>query len=264
MRKSCLQGTGVYNLKFLPLVFFVLSCPFVAAATPLKLAFPESYAPMVWTEDGQMKGVVIDVLNTVLRNKLNIETQYDGYPWSRAQVNVKKGIADAFVTIPIPERLKYTTCSKEPVFSGDIVIYTYVDHPQRDQILAIKSAQDLMKFVLVDYRGNGWLKSKLPDAKVVWTDTLEQTYKLLANKRADIIVRDTVNFDYFARDHHYTNRIEKTSVVVDTINIHLCINKKSKYTNILPDFDSAIKGLHNQGTINAIIDSYIKPSVPLN
>ncbi len=251
-------------MKLLPLVFFFLLSPIVAAATPLKLAFPENYAPMIWTENGQMKGVVIDVLNTVLKNRLNIETQYNGYPWSRAQVNVKKGIADAFVTSPIPERLEYTVCSKEPVFSGDIVIYTYVNHPRRDEILAIQSPQDLLEFVLVDYRGNGWLKSRLPDARVVWTDTLEQTYKLLANKRADIIVRDTVNFDFFARDHLYTKRIEKTSVVVDTINIHLCINKNSEYTDILPAFDNAIKDLRAAGTINAIIDSYTKPSVPMN
>ncbi|WP_156176691.1 substrate-binding periplasmic protein [Kiloniella spongiae] len=230
----------------------------------MKLAFPENYAPMIWTENGQMKGVVIDVLNTVLRNKLSIETQYDGYPWARAQVNVKKGLADAFITIPTPERLEYTVCSKEPVFFGNIVIYTYVNHPKRDEILAIKSAQDLLNFVLVDYRGNGWLKSKLPDAKVVWTDTLEQTYKLLANKRADIIIRDTVNFDFFARDHKYTDRIEKTSVIVDTINIHLCINKKSEYASILPDFDNVIKDLRKEGTIEAIIDSYTKPSVPMN
>ncbi|WP_120497216.1 ABC transporter substrate-binding protein [Kiloniella sp. EL199] len=251
-------------MKLLPLVFFLLFSPFVAAAAPLKLAFPENYAPMIWTENGQMKGVIIDVLNKILRNKLNIETRYDGYPWSRAQVKVKKGLSDAFVTIPIPERLEYTTCSTEPVFSGDIIIYTYVNHPQRDAILNIKSAQDLMKFVLVDYRGNGWIKSKLPDARVVWTDTLEQTYKLLANKRADIIVRDTVNFDFFARDHQYTKHIEKTSVVVDTINIHLCINKNSKYISILPNFDKAIQDLRNEGTIDAIIDSYTKPSVPTN
>lgn len=251
-------------MKLLPLVLFFLVAPIVAIAAPLKLAFPEHYAPLVWTENGKMKGAAIDLLDIILKNKLNIEAQYDGYPWSRAQINVQKGIADAFVTIPIPERLEYTTCSNEPVFSIDIVIYTYLNHPRRDEILAIKSPRDLLDFTLVDYRGNGWLKSRLPEAKVVWTDTLQQTYKLLANKRADIIVRDTINFDYFSRDYSYTDRIEKTSVVVDTINIHFCINKNSEYTSILPDFDKAIREIRKEGIVEAIIDEYTKPSIALN
>ncbi|KKJ78208.1 hypothetical protein WH95_02395 [Kiloniella litopenaei] len=254
----------MYHLKLLPLVLLFSIVPAMVMAAPLKLAFPEHYAPLVWTENGKMKGAAIDLLNIIFRNKLDVETQYNGYPWSRAQINVEKGIADAFVTTPTPERLTYTTCSTEPVFDIDIVIYTYLNHPRRDEILAVSTPRDLLKFILVDYRGNGWLKSRLPDARVVWTDTLEQTYKLLANKRADIIVRDTVNFDYHARDHRYTDRIEKTSVVVDTINIHLCINKTSEYTSILPDFDRVVRELRKEGVIESIVKDYTHPSIALN
>ncbi|WP_417455401.1 substrate-binding periplasmic protein [Kiloniella sp.] len=251
-------------MKLLPLVLFFLTVSTVAKAAPFKLAFPEYYAPLVWTENGQMKGAAIDVLDIIFKQKLNLETQYNGYPWSRAQINVQKGISDAFITIPTPERLEYTTCSNEPVFSTDIVVYTYINHPRRDEILAINSARDLLNFTVVDYRGNGWLKNKLPNGKIIWTDTLEQTYKLLANKRADIIVRGTVNFDYFSRDNQYTDRIEKTSVIIDTINLYLCINKNSEYTSILPDFDKAISDLRNEGVIKTILNSYTKSEIALN
>ncbi|MCZ4280277.1 transporter substrate-binding domain-containing protein [Kiloniella laminariae] len=238
------------------LATLLLLLPSSLRADPITFAFPDSYAPLVWNDAGRIQGIGVDVLSIALKEKMGLEVVYKSYPWARAQEEVRKGYADAFVTVPTPVRLEYTVCSKEPLTVLEIGVYTYVDHPRRNELLQIKSYEELADFVLVEYRGNDWTRNKADDLNVIWADTLAQTYRLLAAKRGDIVVRNNFNFDYFMKNSELRNQIEKMPGILASLPLHLCIGKGSEYLSVLPAFDQAISELREEGIIEAIISEY--------
>ncbi len=86
----------------------------------LKLVYFQNFEPFSWkSENGEMKGIYIDLMNEALEKRLKIGISHGGYPWARAQKMLKTGRADGFVTFPSQERKRYTRVSREVVIYGE-------------------------------------------------------------------------------------------------------------------------------------------------
>ncbi|MCP4023872.1 MAG: transporter substrate-binding domain-containing protein, partial [Desulfobacteraceae bacterium] len=101
--------------KIVILIAIVLFCTPAFAQKPIKIVYFENFAPFSWKENNQMHGILIDVLTEAIQERIKIGLLHEGYPWARAQSMVRTGKADAFVTVPTPERRAYTEISSEPV-----------------------------------------------------------------------------------------------------------------------------------------------------
>lgn len=228
------------------------------AAEPFKVVYFNAYPPLSWEEGGKMKGVLIDIINAAVKLRLNQQTEHAGYPWKRAQLQVRKGEADAFVTVPTPSRLEYTTCSQYPALTVEVGLYTHVDHPRIDELLKVRNYDDLHGFKVVEYIGNEWAKIKFKNLKIEWVSTLQQTYEILARKRSDILVRNNFNYDYFAKNMNIDDRIVKLPAVLSSVDYHLCIAKTSPYVNLVKDFDKVIVAMRASGKMEEIFAPYRK------
>jgi len=83
------------------------------------------YPPYCWQDsEGQAKGIYIDIIEEVIHDRMEIPVVYHEYSWDVAQQLVKDGMADAFITVPTPERRLYTDISNEPLLSDVSVIFT--------------------------------------------------------------------------------------------------------------------------------------------
>ncbi len=240
------------------LLLFILAPSISSAAEPLRAVFFDSYAPLSWEEDGKMRGILVDILDETVSKRLHHQVENTGYPWKRAQMRVRDGLADAFVTVPTKARLEYTTCSREPALTVKVGLYTYVDHPRMKKLMEVRSYDELGEFSLVEYIGNGWAKEKFKHLTVEWVPSLEQTYAILAKKRADILVRNTFNFDYFSTGMEITDKIVKLPAVLSSVGFHLCIRKNSPYVSILEDFDREISRIRSANGLDDIFARYRK------
>jgi polar amino acid transport system substrate-binding protein len=203
-----------------------------------------------------MQGILVDTLKGTLEDDLKIDVQYIGLPWKRAQSMVETGIADAFITVPTKKRLKYSQCSNVSALTVKVGIYTYAENPRMNELMKIKTYDDLKGFSIIDYIGNGWAKSKFKNLDVTWMPTLNQTFMMLASKRADILVRNNYNFDFFSRSLNIQNKIIKLPAILSSVDFHLCINKNSPFVNRLDDFDKSIIKFKNDGAQALIINKY--------
>jgi len=244
-------------MKLILIFLSILFCSFSAQAqnqkaTPL-LVFSDSYVPMSWKSDEGLQGILVDVIKNTLSD---VPIRFEGYPWARAQVLVKRDDADGFITIPTPARLKYVKCSDEPVINVSIGIYTYENHPRMNELLKVKSYNDLKGFLISDYVGNGWAKKKFSRLNVTWAKTIEQTYKMLINKRADVLIRNQFNFGYFSQNLKGADKISKLPTSLSDVKFHLCIRKNSKHLNLLKTFDVAMQRLRQSGKYIEILKRY--------
>jgi len=241
------------------LLFFLITIFISTPAFPqstLKLVYFENYSPFSWKENNQMYGILIDVLNEALQTRMGIPVKHEGYPWQRAQIMVKRNIADAFATVPTPERKEYTVISNEPVVLATFTMFINKQSSKIEQFKKIKTIDDLKHFELGQYIGSGWAKKKLSNMKVMWTTKLDSVLKMLLHHRFDIFIDTSQVIRYNIKKMGYQNQIIEIPTILDSAPFSLCIGKKSPYVNILLKFDKTIKEMREDGKLQAIYNKY--------
>jgi len=224
-------------------------------AEPMKFAYYDSYAPRSYVENGKMKGIIIDIVDEAIKNRMHIDVVHSGYPWKRAQLLVEKGVADAFVTVPTSERAKYTFISKEPLFKFETFVAVMKGNPNIDALRKVKSINELKEYKLVDYYGNGWAQIVLKDHKVYWLPGYEDIFKFLSQGKADAIIVSRKSFKTI-KELGYEDKIEVFKNPLTSVDFHLCISKKSSYAHILQSFDVVIKKMREEGVVDNIMNKY--------
>ncbi len=253
---NCIWG-AFHNFKLIAgIVLAVLCTSHVQARDHIRVVFSDTYAPLSWGERDKVGGILVDTLNEVLHHRLKQRVMYEGYPWVRAQRLVQLAQADAFVTVPTAARLKYTTCSKEPVIIVNVAIYTYAGHPKMDKLKAVESYDDLADFQIIEYAGNGWAKEKFKNLNVSWVPALENTYSMLVKERGDVLVRNAFNFDYFSRNLDLGDKIVRLPVNLSSVKFHLCMRKAIQPEGLLKRFDVEMAALRESGELEWIYGNY--------
>jgi len=244
--------------KRLEIIFFlIVVIPSFAWPEPMKFAYFDSYPPRSYKSEGKMTGIIIDIIDIAVKNRLGIEVLHEGFPWARAQEMVKSGEFDALVTVPTPERETYTIIGKEPLFKFENFIATTADSNKLDQLKQVTSIDGLKNFKMVDYLGNGWAEKALKNLKVYWLPNYEAIFTFLLQGKADAVILSEVGIRTI-KNLGFQDRIVVLSHPVSSVEFHLCINKKSAYRRILNDFDTEIRKMRDEGIIQKIMDSYYK------
>lgn len=213
----------------------------------MKLVYFDNYAPFSWEVNSKMKGILIDVITEAVEVEMGIQVSHEGYPWARAQKMVLINEADAFVTVPTPERRRFTEISTEPVISVDFSIFVSKENTNIETLNNVKTVSDLSGFRLVNYIGNGWAKHNLSNMDVFWVPTLTDVIHLLANNQYDAFVDVSQVVRFNLQRLGYQEEVIEFSNTIDSTSFNLCIGKKSPYLSILPKFNEIIRKMKKSG-----------------
>ncbi|WDP90861.1 MAG: transporter substrate-binding domain-containing protein [Desulfobacter sp.] len=242
--------------KGLGIIFFlILLFPSFSRSEPMKFAYFDNYPPRSYRTEGKMTGIIIDIIDIVVKDRMGIDVIHEGFPWARAQVMVKNGEFDAFVTVPTPERRTYTFISREPLFKFETFIAAPADHNKLYELKQVTSVDGLKDFKLVDYLGNGWAKKALKELNVYWLPNYEAIFTFLLQGKADAVIVSEVGINTI-KNCGYQDSVVVLPHPISSIGFYLCVGKRSAYKEILKDFDSEIKKAKDEGIIKKIIDSY--------
>ncbi len=241
--------------NFFLIIIFLFSMS-SAAQSAMKIVYFENYPPFSWKENNQMKGILIDVLTESIQNQMGIQISHKGYPWARAQMLVKDNKADAFVTVPTPERKKYTKASTEPVILVTFTLFIPKQSIQIDALKSVKTSSDLKNFNLIHYVGSGWAKQNLKNMNVYWVPTLDKVLYLLTRNNRNVFVDASQVVRYNIKRLGYQAQITELSQIIDSASFNLCIGNNSSYVNILPKFNTTIKTMKANGKLQEIYHKY--------
>lgn len=239
------------------LLFFFLFPTLVTAAEPMRFVYYDSYRPRSWDDNGKMRGILVDVTDEAIGKRLGIPVTHAGYPWKRAQHMVKKGMADAFVTMPTQERRIYTVIGEEPIIEFALRIVTRKNHPKAKDMELITSVEQLKDYTVVDYLGNGWAKRNLKEINVQWLPNSDKIFPFLIDDRADIIVASKRTI-YEMKRLGYDSQLKVLPNKLSAVSFHLCVGKDSSYKDRLKEFDRIVREMHEDGTIDRIEESYYR------
>lgn len=233
---------------------------------PLFIADDIDFSPYCsGNEQGEPVGIFYDVISEAFQ-RMNIPFTYKVYPWKRAQLLVKNGEADAMITVPTPERLKFVNSCEEPIVKAGLVIFVRKDNPRLQEIKQIKTFSALKGYKLVDYLGDGWAERNLKDLDVDWAKNMQHALKMLALNRADIFVQSKVitkhNLKQLVADESNKNipfdQIIDLPYVLEESSYNLLIRKDSPHVAIMNRFNQTIRAMRTDGTMQKIYDKFIK------
>jgi len=255
MIRRSFYGQNMKKIFVLLLIAIMYVCAHVSAQETLALNYLK-YPPLSWEENGVMRGIMVDILNEAFQQRMGIKVSHHQHPWKRAQKLVEKGQADGFTTVPTPERREYTNISNETVIVVDITMFTWTGNPSTGDIQAVENISGLKGFHLVDYLGNGWAKRNLAGLDIYWAPKMDNALQMLAKRRADVFVQNSMVTHYNIRRLSLQNKIIEIPNSLSRVSFNLCIGKKSPYANIIPEFDETIATMREDGSLQTIYDRY--------
>jgi polar amino acid transport system substrate-binding protein len=203
-----------------------------AVPVDFQMAYFETYSPLSFMEHGSLHGILVEVLDAVLTQRMGLHCKHEGFPWPRAQRMVEQGERDAICTIATPERLAYSEAVAEPVVSAPNCIFARADNPRIETFARARNLSELlaMKPTIVTYSANGWAKAKLKEFDLISGGDFNSAVKMLIARRADMMVENVLVMSYILARTEGGEAVKMLSANrMDQADFQLLISKKSPH-----------------------------------
>ena len=122
-------------------------------ARQLIVSYNEDYAPYSFVEDGQTRGILPDIIESMLAGFPDLKISRAAYPWRRVQQLVELGDNDAICTFASLERQTYAYFNKIPVVTLQPTLFFSANNPRRAEIEKISTSEQLRSCNLIDQKG---------------------------------------------------------------------------------------------------------------
>lgn len=227
---------------------------------PISFVFTH-YEPANYVDDqGKYGGFLYEITAEAFENRLAVPLDITVLPWPRCQQMVRNGTADMMLTIPTEERLEYARATDSPVWIKSRLIYTYNRHIRMEEIDSLRGLDGIREsgFTIVSYIGNQWVTENVEalDIPVVYASSVEGMYRILAAKRADIIIEEPSIALSNLEKLGLTGRIIESEGIASESPFHLLISKKSPFLPLMDDLNRVLEEMGDDGTIKKILDKY--------
>tara|TARA_B100000614_G_scaffold239961_1_gene239938 strand:- start:986 stop:1738 length:753 start_codon:yes stop_codon:yes gene_type:complete len=232
-----------------------------AGSGVIRINYYNKFSPLSVKQDGRMQGILVDALDAVIGQRMDRPLEHRGYPWQRAQAQVRSGEADAFCTNPTDARKAFAYFTKKPFVTSYVVILTSHTNPRKDSIDRVEVIEDLRPFRQVDHRGNGWAKKWFKDLDVHWVNSLEQAVKLLDAHRYDIFVGNGLVVRAIVNKLGLKDRIAVREVpdIATPGKFHFGLRKTyPDAQNVIDAVDAALADAKADGDIERIVSRYLE------
>ncbi len=256
-------GMGLFaaasGLRAQPAVKMSAAAPTTAAtaagAPPLRMVYAESLPPLAYVEGDQVRGAWVSVAEELAR-RLQLEVRHEAYPWARAQLMVRNGQADAMITAPSEERLRYALAGREDVLENDTRVWVNREHPRREALERLRQLAELKGYRVVSYLGNGWLRAGLPEEAVLWLRSLDDAVRLAALEPDVVLVEGERLMLPALRRRGLEAQFQPVGPVLERTRSRLMIGRRSPHAARLAEFDRALAAMRREGSLRLLLATH--------
>ena len=247
--------------RILALFIIVFYCSPTLASEESIVFVAEEYPPYGFTENGQAKGIDVDIIRAVCE-RLGIEPVFEFMPWARAMFETKNGRADAihalFKTAAREEFLYYPT-ELQTIEKTVVVV--------KDVSKKYASSIDDLKGWTIGVVANYSYGKEFDDFKEIErkaSHSIELIIKQLASRgRVDAIIVNELMFDVLLKKLVRQNeipdvRFRKLEYIPNISPLYVGFSKAKgeKNKQLANRYSQALKELREEGRINKIVQQY--------
>lgn len=243
--------------KIVILLSLLTLSPLLTANGAMTVVYGADYKPFAWGDEQQAFGIQKDFIEAVLEKEMGLAVKHEACPWARCQILVKQGLKDAFFTVSTLERSEYTKSSTLPFYQTHFLMHTREGNPNIPKLEQVSSLEDLESLSSIRHiymLGSGWHDNKLKNMQLI--NRLKDATKIplmLELGRADLYIEQEEMFRYQAKELGVSRSMRTlTFPVMQVMNWHLFIGKKSPYLSLLPEINQTLKRLHESGELENI------------
>ncbi|TDQ84328.1 amino acid ABC transporter substrate-binding protein (PAAT family) [Dongia mobilis] len=230
------------------------------AHAKLTIAYPDKSPPNSWVaEDGRMQGILVD-LTAELARLAGYDFVAKPLPLPRVQAEVESGAVDGMCLVVTPARLRYAAPTAEPLTAGNVTLFVRRDNPMRDRLAAVQSLDDLAATgaTVIASEGNGWIRANVESRgiRTVFANGTIGTVRMLVGGRGDVIADMSHQIRFLLEEVAGGEAVEKLPAVMDVVDWHLLISRKSPVFADLQRLDEANRVMQASGLASSIFEKY--------
>ncbi|WP_161597733.1 substrate-binding periplasmic protein [Fluviispira multicolorata] len=190
------------------------------------------------------KGIFPEYIKNIF-SKINIKVLNESYPWETAQLMVKKGEADGYITSPIDDRREYAYFTKNVSFIvKNFLVYTNKNLDL--QIKKIKKIDDLKKYRICDYKGDSWSQKNLQDIYLVTVTRRMECIEKLKKNNIDFLIANIGFYNLIKRENKEAKIFDIPFINKSSTHFHIGIRKS------YPQAESIIESLNHYISLESI------------
>lgn len=225
----------------------------------IMITYAEDWAPYSYRdENGNMQGILVEIANELLRNKLHLDVRNEGFPWKRAQKLAEEGTFDAVITYPSENRKKKYLYAKEPLtnleWRGFSSKYSknYVSTMASKDPLSIKDKELAFCAVLGDETSFGLLKNA--NGKVHKAKNVDIAIKHLNKGRSDFFINSRLTTMHTIYRNGIVDDVQIHSKIYKQVPFHFLLSKKSDFDKrVITRLDKLVVKMKKDGSYKKMI-----------
>ncbi|WP_163833726.1 substrate-binding periplasmic protein [Spartinivicinus ruber] len=231
------------------------------AAKEIKIAYNSDWPPYSYTDkrDGVVKGILVDLLDSLFIEQIGIKTANFGFPWKRVQSEAKAGLMDAFITVPTQQRLEYALRSRNIVYTIKMQAITRQNKELISQINRVQTVYGLNAFNVCEIIGNGWGYRfwQQHNVKFLPVPKVSNCLLLIDRARADLMIHPLAVGSAEIARLELNKKLIILPKVYGEMKFTLLLSKRSaQYGQALVDqFDQTIDKLQSEKAYQPLLDT---------
>jgi len=235
----------------------ILFFPFyLSAEEPLVFGVLEDLPPYQYKEDGQLKGLDLDI-GKEISDRLGIKITYKAYPWTRIKKYAEEGKIDGILSMFCLDKYLEILDFAESVLTTKISVFAL-----KESNLKIERLEDLKDKKVGVIRGYTYTPefNDYKDLKREECDDDKMLIRILEKGRFDVAVAEELPFRFISRQLGFQNKFKELYTLSET-KVCMGFSKKAlgPKSKILADKVTEIfLNLKAEGVIQRVLDKYVQ------
>lgn len=216
------------------------------------------YPPYEYEENGQVKGIAVDVVDEVFR-RMDQPIQIRLLPWARAIKLIEAGKADAvFTAYKNPTREIFADYSKEVLMPQ--IVSLFVRNESSIEFTGDLSSLNGYIFGMVRKISYGQIFDTAVKSGVIryidYANTGEVNIQKLLNGRFDILVSNKYGALHILKKTNNLAKVKELQPALESVPSYIAFSKKRNLSKFRDRFDRVLANMKADGTYRKILSSH--------
>jgi len=218
----------------------------------------DSYPPVSFIQDGQLRGISYDMVVEVFE-RLGYTVKIELFPWARCQAMVSDGIADGFFgAYKTEERLREYAYGDEYLIVESNVFFV----PRESGLTYDGRVENLKEYTIGTYLGHATLEPYLEDGTLTHVDfsgNVEESLHKLAsgNRNIDLLLNNDYVFWYTAEQMGMADDFKALPLPFSQHPTYFAFTRQRDMSQLIAQTDAQLHLMRQDGTYEEIVARYV-------
>ena len=225
------------------------------------------YPPYEYLAEGQPTGLAVKIIREAAKRVGINAVNFNFYPWKRAVMRTETGEADLLFNAGKNEERQLWGTYADSV----LILQKYYLFKRRGSGFVLRNDYKGMETLRIGVRrgylyGSGAFRNALDNnrfKKIIYTDSTEQSVRMLLANRIDLFVGDNLPVSYYLEQQDLFEQIDRTqdtetekAAVVLTWPTYLLFSKKTVSPEFVQEMSQALEEMKQDGRFQQLVDEF--------